>query len=138
MPSDREIAHRDRQDGHEAGGLRGDQCRDPDPLPDVVGRGRERVDDEQRDAGVDRELGGVEDELDRRQPAVEQHHHALPSRQPTTNASALQKIKPNTIGMSPSENECAPRRKWRWTTQRSAIANAIAIDHHGRCGCERG
>ena len=54
---------------------------------------------------------------------------ALPSRHPTRNASALQKIKPNTIGMSPSENECAPRRKWRWTTQRSAIANAIAIDH---------
>ena len=45
------------------------------------------------------------------------------------NASALQKISPNTSGISPSENECAPRRKWRWTTQRSAIANAIAIDH---------
>ena len=63
---------------------------------------------------------------------------AMPSRQPITNASALQKIRPKTSGMSPSENECAPRRKWRWTTQRSAIANAIAIDHHGRCGCASG
>ena len=61
-----------------------------------------------------------------------------PSRQPSTNDSALQKITPKTSGMSPSENECAPRRKWRWTTQRSAMANAIAIAHHGRCGWASG
>ena len=36
-----------------------------------------------------------------------------PSRQPKPNASALQKISPNTSGISPSENEWAPRRKWR-------------------------
>ena len=36
----------------------------------------------------ERELGDVEDELDRRQPAVEQHHESrMPSRQPSTNAS---------------------------------------------------
>ena len=57
-----------------------------------------------------------------------------PSRHPIPNDSALQKMSPNTSGMSPSEKECAPRRKCRWTTQRSAIANAIAIAHHGRWG----
>jgi hypothetical protein len=61
-----------------------------------------------------------------------------PSRQPRPNDSALQKMSPNTSGMSPSEKECAPRRKWRWTTQRSAIAKAMAIAHHGRYGWASG
>ena len=58
----------------------------------------------------------------------------LPSRHPRTTPSALQKINPKTSGMSPSENEWAPRRKCRCTTQRSASAKAIATSHQGRWG----
>ena len=51
----------------------------------------------------------------------------------TTRSIGVANSRPKTSGRSPSENECALRRKCRWTTQRSAARKPSASPHHGMC-----
>ena len=53
-----------------------------------------------------------------------------PIRPANTRSSGAANSRPKTSGRSPSENECALRRKCRWTTQRSAARKARASTHH--------
>ncbi len=48
-----------------------------------------------------------------------------------TSSWAGRNSRPATSGSSPSESEWVLRRKWRWTTHRSAAAKPIATVHHG-------
>ena len=62
----------DRDHRQETAEQRGGHHRNPDVRPDLLGSRRDRVDDQQPQASRERELGQVEDQLDRRQAAVEQ------------------------------------------------------------------
>ena len=56
-----------------------------------------------------------------------------PTSPATTRSIGEANRRPKTSGRSPSENECALRRKCRWTTQRSAARKPSASPHHGMC-----
>ena len=123
--------HGDRQ---RAGRQRGDEQRDPRArLHRVAGDG-DRAHDHERDADRQRELGEVEDELDRRQPASARRRAGAEQRARRGSRRRSRTAGRRRTERRPSENECALRRKCRWTTQRSATTHASAIAHHGRWG----
>ncbi len=68
----------DQQHGHERRRLAGDQREDPGQRAEAVDRRREDVEDDDREAGRERELRDVEDDLDRRQAAVDEQHDDRP------------------------------------------------------------
>lgn len=68
----------DQDHGDDRRGLRGEQREDPDHRPEALDRAGEAAEDDHREAGRERELRDVEDELDRGQLAVEQQHHDRP------------------------------------------------------------
>src|SRR3954452_5376401 len=63
---------------------------------------------------------------------------AAPISAPARKSPPLANSSPKTNGRAASENEWALRRNCRWTTHVSAMAQATAITHHGRCGLSRG
>jgi hypothetical protein len=65
----------DQQHGHERGDLGREQRVEPDRGAEPVGGGGKLVEDDHRQAGGERELRDVEDDLDGRQAAVDQQHH---------------------------------------------------------------
>ena len=65
----------DQQHGDEGGDLGREQRVQPHRGAEAVGGGGQHVEDDHREAGGERELRDVEDDLDGRQAAVDEQHH---------------------------------------------------------------
>jgi hypothetical protein len=83
---DQPLRERDRGENQrgadERGDLGGDQGRNPGTRVDLARVDRQQVNDQDRDARMDRELAHVEHELHRRQAPVEQQHQTAAQQAP--------------------------------------------------------